>query len=178
MPSSNCCFLTCIQIPQETGKVVCYSKLIKNFPQFVVIHEVKAFSVVNEAKIDVFMGFFFFDPTDVGNLTPGSSVFSESSLYIWKFSVDVLLKPNLKDFEYQLSSMWNVCICSIEYSLALPFFGIGVTTHLSHSCGHCRVFQIHWPIQYSTFTESSFRIWNSSAGVPSPSLGFVCSDTS
>ena len=85
--------------------MVCYSKLIKNFPQFVVIHEVKAFSVVNEAKIDVFMGFFFFDPTDVGNLTPGSSVFSESSLYIWKLSVDVLLKPNLKDFEYQLASM-------------------------------------------------------------------------
>ena len=85
--------------------MVCYSKLIKNFPQFVVIHEVKAFSVVNEAEIDVFMGFFFFDPTDVGNLTPGSSVFSESSLYIWKFSVDVLLKPNLKDFEYQLASM-------------------------------------------------------------------------
>ena len=85
--------------------MVCYSKLIKNFPLLVVIHEVKGFSVVNEAEIDVFMGFFFFDPTHVGNLTPGSSVFSKSSLYIWKFSVHVLLKPNLRDFEYHIASM-------------------------------------------------------------------------
>ena len=83
MPSSNCCFLTYIQFPQETGKVVCYSKLIKNFPQFVVIHEVKGFSVVNEAEVDAFMEFscfvFFFDPWDVGNFISGSSAFSNGT---------------------------------------------------------------------------------------------------
>ena len=76
--------------------------LLKNFPQFVVNHTVKGFSVVNEAEVDVFLEFsrFFYDPVDVGNLISGSSAFSKSSLYIWKFSVHVLLKPNLKDFEH------------------------------------------------------------------------------
>ena len=75
--------------------------LFKNFPQFVVIHTVKGFSIVNEAEVDVFLEFshFFYDPTDVGNLISGSSDFSKSSLYIWNFSVQVLLKPSLKDFE-------------------------------------------------------------------------------
>ena len=74
MSSSNCCFLTCIQISQEAGKVVWYSHLFKNFPQFVVIHTVKAFSVVNEAEVDVLLGFscFFYDPTDVGYFISGS----------------------------------------------------------------------------------------------------------
>ena len=80
MSGSNCCFLTCIQISQETGKVGWYSHLLKNFPQSAVIHTVKGFSVVNEA--DVFLEFscFFDDPTDVGNLISGSSAFSKSSL--------------------------------------------------------------------------------------------------
>ena len=75
--------------------MVWYSHLFKNFPQFVVIHIVKGFGIVNEAEVDVFLGFSCFsdDPTDVGNLIFGSSAFSESSLYIWKFSVHVLLKP-------------------------------------------------------------------------------------
>ena len=70
MSSSNCNFLTCIQISQEAGKVVWYSHLFKNFPQFVVIHAVKGFSIVNEAEVDVFLEFscFFYDPMDVGNL--------------------------------------------------------------------------------------------------------------
>ena len=70
MSSSNCYFLTCIQISQEAGKVVWYSHLFKNFPQFVVIHAVKGFSIVNEAEVDVFLEFscFFYDPMDVGNL--------------------------------------------------------------------------------------------------------------
>ena len=69
---------------QETGKVVWYSHLLKNFPQFVVIHTVKGFSVVNEGEVDVFLEFFFFlcDPTNVSNLISGSSAFSKSSLYI------------------------------------------------------------------------------------------------
>ena len=78
--SSNCCFLTCIQISQEAGKMVWYSHLSKNFPQFVVIHTVKGFGVVNEAELDVFLEFscFFDDPTDVGNLISGSSAFSKA----------------------------------------------------------------------------------------------------
>ena len=100
MSSSNCCFLTWEQTLQEASKVVWSSHLLKNFPQFVVIHRVKGFRVVNEA-VDVFLEFshFFYDPTDIGNLISGSSAFSKSSLYIWKFSVHILLKPRLKDFE-------------------------------------------------------------------------------
>ena len=90
-----------------TDKVAWYFHLLKNFPQFVLIHIVKGFCVVNEAEVDVFMEFpcFFYDPTDVGNLTTGFSAFSKSSLYIWKFSVHVLLKPGLKDFEHYFASM-------------------------------------------------------------------------
>ena len=98
MYSSYCCFLTCIQISQEAGKVVLYSHIFKNFPQFVMIHTVRGFSLINEAKVDVLLEFscFFYDPTDVGNLISGSSTFSKPDLYTWKFSVHVLLKPSLK----------------------------------------------------------------------------------
>ena len=97
MSGSNCCFLTYIQVSQEADKVVWYSHLLKNFPQFIVIHTVKGFSIVNEAEVDAYLEFscFFCDPTDVGNLVSGSSAFSKSSLYIWKFLVQVVLKPNL-----------------------------------------------------------------------------------
>ena len=82
MSSSNCCFLTCIQVLQEAGKEVWYSHLFKNFPQFVMIHTVKGFNVVSEA--DVFLKFscFFYDPADVGNLISGSSAFSKTSLNV------------------------------------------------------------------------------------------------
>ena len=82
--------------------MVWYSHLFKNFPQFVVLHTVKGFTVVNETELDVFLEFscFFFDPTDVGNLISGSSAFSKYSLNIWKFSVHVLLKRNLGNFEH------------------------------------------------------------------------------
>ena len=84
MSSSNCCFLTCIQISQEAGQVIWYSHLFKNFSQFVVIHIVKGFGIVNEAEIDVFLELscFFNDQADVGNLTSGSSAFSKTSLNI------------------------------------------------------------------------------------------------
>src|SRR5574337_2151313 len=84
MSSFNCCFLTCVQISQEAGQVVWYSHLLKNFPQFVVIHTVKGFGIVNKAEIDVFMELscFFYDPADVGNLISGSSAFSKTSLNI------------------------------------------------------------------------------------------------
>ena len=89
MSGSNCCFLTCIQVSQEAGQVVWYSHLFKNFPQFVVIHTVKGFGVVNKAEVDVSLELscFFYDLADVGNLISGSSVFSKSSLNIWKFLV-------------------------------------------------------------------------------------------
>ena len=87
--------------------MVWYSHHLKNLPQFVVIHTVKGFGVVNKADLDVFMELYCFinDPVDVGNLISGSSVFSKSSLYIWKFSVHVLLKPGLEDFEHYSGSM-------------------------------------------------------------------------
>ena len=81
--------------------------LFQNFPQFIVIHTVKGFGVVNKAKVDVFLELscFFKDPADVGNLISGSSAFSKSSLNIWKFMVHVLLKPGLEDFEHYFTSM-------------------------------------------------------------------------
>ena len=87
--------------------MVWYSHLLKNFPQFLVIHTVKDFSVVNEAEVDVFLELscFFYDPTDVGNLISGSSVFSKSSLNIWKFLVHVLSKPDLENFDHYFASM-------------------------------------------------------------------------
>ena len=95
-----------MQVSQEAGKVVWYSHVLKQFPQFVV-HTVKVFSVVNEAEVDVFLEFsrFFYDPVDVGNLISGSSAFSKSSLNIWKFSVRILLKSSLENFEHYFVSV-------------------------------------------------------------------------
>ena len=91
-----------LQISQEAGQVVWFSHLFKNFPQFVVIHTVKGFGIVNKPEVEFFLELscFFYDPADVGNLVSGSSDFSKSSLNIWKFSVHVLLKPSLENFEY------------------------------------------------------------------------------
>ena len=113
MSSPNCCFLICIQISQEAGKAVWYSHLFQNFPQFIVIHTVKGFGIVNKAEIDVFLELycFFHDPTDVGNLISGSSAFSKTSLNIWKFMGHVLLKPGFQNFEHYFTSMW-VQLCS------------------------------------------------------------------
>ena len=107
MSGSNCCFLTCKQISQEAGKAGWYSHLLKNFPQFVVIHIVKDCGVINKAEGDVFPEFscFFDDSTDVGNLISGSSSLSKSSLNIWKFMVYVLLKPVLENFEHYFASI-------------------------------------------------------------------------
>ena len=122
MSGSNCCFLTCIQVSQEAGQVVWYSHFLKDFPQFVVIHTVKAFSIVNEAEVDAILEFsyFFYDLTEAGNLIFGSSDFSKSSLNIQKFSVQVLLKPSLEKFEHYFSSMWDECNCAVAWA----FFGI------------------------------------------------------
>ena len=87
--------------------MIWYSHLVKNFPQFVVIHTVKGFSIVNEAEVDVFLElfWFFYDPMDVGNLISSSSAFSKSSLNTWKFTVHVLLKPGLENFEHYFASV-------------------------------------------------------------------------
>ena len=122
MSSSNCCFLTCIQISQETGQVVWYSHLFQNFSQFVVIQTVKGFGIVNKAEKDVSLAlsFFFNDPAHVGNLISGFSAFSKTSLNIWKFMVHVLLKPGLKNFDHYFTSMWDNCNCAVVWA----FFGI------------------------------------------------------
>ena len=121
MSGSNCCFLTCIQISQEADKVVC-SHLLKNFPQFVVIHTVKGFGIINKTEVYVFLKLFRFfdDPTNIGNLISGSSAFSKSSLNIWKFMVHVLLKPGLENFEHYFASMWDEWNCTVVQT----FFGI------------------------------------------------------
>ena len=87
--------------------MVWYSHLFQNFPQFGVIHTVKGFGVINKSEVDVFLKFFcfFYDATDVGNLISGSSAFSKSSLNIWKFTVNILLKPGLENFEHYFASV-------------------------------------------------------------------------
>ena len=140
MSSFNCCFLICIQISQEAGKVVWYSHLFQNFPQFVVIHIVKGFGVVNKAEVDVFLKLscFLDDPMDVGNLISGSSAFSKSSWNIWKFSVHVPLKPHLENFEHYLASMWNECSCAVLWA----FFGIAFLW----DCNESWPFPVLWPL--------------------------------
>ena len=139
MSGSSWCFLTCIQISEEAGKVVWYSYLLKNFPQF-VIHTGKGFGIVNEAEVDVFLEFpcFFYDPLNVGILISGSSTFSKSSLYICMFSVHVLLEPNLKDFEHYLASMWNECNCVVVWT----FFVIALLWDWNENWP----FSVLWPL--------------------------------
>ena len=173
MSSYNCCFLTHIQVSQETGKVVWYSHLFKNFPQFVVIYTVKGFIIINVAEVEVFLEFscFLYDPKmlTVWSLVPlpflnpvctsGSSQFTYCWNLTWRILSITLLACEMS------AIMWK-----FKHSLALPFFGIGMKTDLLWSCGHCWVFQICWHIECSTLTASSFRIWNSSAGIPPPLL--------
>ena len=106
MSGSNCCFLTCIQISQEAGKAVWYSHIL-NFAQFVVIYRVKGFEVINKTEEDVFPEFscFFYDSVDAGILISVSSAFSKSSMKIWKFTVHVLVRPGLENFEHYFVSM-------------------------------------------------------------------------
>ena len=141
MSSSNCCFLTCIQISQEAGKVVCIPISFRIFHSLLWSTQSKAFAV-NKAKVDVFLELscIFNDPTDVGILTSGSSAFSKSSLNIWKFTVRVLLKPGLENSEHHSASLWDECECVlvwIFFGIAFPW--VGMKTDLFQSCGHCWV---------------------------------------
>ena len=141
MSSSNCCFLTCIQVSQEAGQVVWYSHLFQNFPQFIVIHTIKGFGIVNKAEVDVFLEYFCFfnNPTDVGNLISGSSAFSKSSLNIWKFTVHVLLKPGLENFEHYFASMWDERNLS---EVVWAFFGFALLWHWNENSS----FPVLWPL--------------------------------
>ena len=140
MSNSNCCLLTCIQVSQEAGQVVWYSHLLKNFPQFIVIHRVKGFVIVNEAEVDVFLELscFFDDPVDVGNLISCSSAFSKYSLNIWMFTVHILLKPHLENFEHNFASMWDECSCAVVWT----FFGIAFLRDWNENWA----FPVLWPL--------------------------------
>ena len=121
---SNCCLLTCIQISQEAGKVVCYSPTFKDFLQFVLTHTAKGFGVLSKAEVDVFLELscFFNEQKDIGNLISGSSAFTKSSLNIWKFMVLILLKPGLENFEHYFACVWDECHCVVVWA----FFGISL----------------------------------------------------
>ena len=170
MSGSNCCFLTCIQVSQEAGQVVWYSHIFKNFPHLLWSTQSRL-NVVSEAEVDVLEFSHFFWGSKCWQFNLWSSAFSKSSLNIWKFSVHILLKPSLENFEHYFARLWNECNCAVLWTFfGIAFLWIGMKTDLYQSCGHCWVFQICWNIKCCTFTASSFRIWNSSTGIPSPAL--------
>ena len=144
MSSSKCCFLICAQLSQEAGQVVWYSHLFQNFPQFIVIHTVKGFGIVNKAEVRVFLKLscFFDDPADVGNLISGSSAFSETSWNIWNFTVHILLKPSLKNVEHYFTTVWGKGNCAVLWA----FFGIAFLWDWNENWP----FPVLWPLLSST----------------------------
>ena len=150
--SSNYYFFICIHVSQDAGKVVWYSHLLKNFPQFVVIHTVKGFSIVNKAEVDVLLEFSCFldyNPTDAGNLISGSSAFSKSRLTIWKFTVRILLKPGLGNFEHYFASIWS----EVKWSCSVVV----------------RLFAAPWTVAYTASLSMEFSRQEYWSGVPLPS---------
>ena len=143
-----CSFLLLLDLHADfsgAGKVVRYSHLFKNFLQFVMIHTVKGFGIVNKAEVDVFLELscFIDDPMDVGNLVSGSSAFSKSSLNIWKFMVHVLLKPDVENFEHYFASMWDECNCAVVWA----FFGSAFLWDWNENWP----FPVLWPLLFSKF---------------------------
>ena len=171
MYSSNCCFLTSIQISQESGQVVWYSHLMMNFPQFVVIYTVNGFGVVNKAEVDwnslafsmIHWMLAIWSLVPLTFLNPAWTSGSSRFTYCWSLAWRIL---SITLLECEMTAI----VQQFEHSLALPFFGNGMKTDVFQSCSHCWVFKIYGHIECSTFTASSFRIWNSSAGIPSPPL--------
>ena len=148
--------------------------------QFVVIYMVKGFGVISKAEVDVFLKFscFFYNTMDLGNLISSSSVFSKSNMNIWEFSVHILLKHGLENFQHCFASMWDECDCTV----VLTYFGIALLWNWNENwpipvLWPLLSFPISWHIECSTFTASSFRIWNSLT-VSITSASFVCSDAS
>ena len=138
-----------------------------------MIHIVKGFGTVNKAEVFLELSCFFDDPTGVGNLISGNliSAFSKTSLNIWKFMVHILLKPGLENFEYYFTNVWDECNCAVVWA----FFGIAFLWDWNENWPFPVLwpllsFQIFWHFECSTFTASSFRIWNSSTGIPSSPL--------
>ena len=125
MSGSNCCFLTCTQISQEAGKVVWYSHLLKNFPVCCDPHCQRFWRSQYKAKVFLEFSCFFYDQLDVGNWISGSSAFSKSSLNIWKFSVHMLLKPTLENFEHHFASVWDECNCG-SLNILWHFLSLGL----------------------------------------------------
>ena len=172
MSSSNCCFLTCIQVSQEAGQVVWCSHLFQNFPQFVVIHTVKGFDIVNKAKIDVFLvlSCFFNDPADVCNLISGSSAFSNASLNIWQFTF-----MNCWCLDWRILGITllaceiNAIVQLFEHSLALPFLGLEWKLTFSSPVATAE-FSKFANILCAALSQHHLRIWNSSTEIPSPPL--------
>ena len=124
-------------------QVVWYSHLFQNFPQFIVIHTVKGFGIVNKAEIGVFLELscFFNDPVDVDNLISVFSAFAKTSLNIWKFKLHYCWSLAWRILSITLLACeMSAIVRYFEHSLALPFFGIGMKTDLFQSCGHCWVF--------------------------------------
>ena len=154
MSSSNCCFLTCIHISQESGQVVWYSHLFKNFP--VCCNPHKGFGIANKAELDVFLepSCVFDDTADVGNCISGSPAFSQTSLHIWKFTVHVLLRPDLENFELYSASVGDECNCVVIWAL----FGIAFLWDSKYQWVFKSLylkqrwkFRIHLIIPYHTF---------------------------
>ena len=156
--------------------MVCYSHLLKTFPQSVVIHTIKGFGIVNKAELDVFLELSCFvdDPTDAGNFNSGSSAFSKFSLNIWKFLVHILLKPGLENFKHYFASVWDECSCAVVWT----FFGIALLWDWHENWP----FPVLWPllnfsnllaywVQY--FHSIIFQDWNSSTGIHH--LHWLCS---
>ena len=140
MSSSNCCFLTCIQISQEAGQVVWYSQLFKNFPVCCDPYSQRLWHTVNKAEVDVFLELscFLDNPVDVGNLISGSSAFSKISLKIWNFTVHILWKPGLENFEHYFISLWDDCNCVVVWA----FFGIAFLWDWNENW----LFPVLWPL--------------------------------
>ena len=135
---------------------------------FFVIYTVKGFNVVNEAEVAAFLDFpcFFLWFNGCCQFDLWLLCFSKSSLLIWNFSVHVLLKPGLENFEHYFSSMWNKCNCVAVWTFfGTTFLLIGMKIDLFQSCGHCWVFQTRWHVDFRTLTALSFRMWINSAGI-------------
>ena len=142
MSRSNCCILTCIQISQEAGEVAWYSHFLKNFQQFVVIHPVKGFGIVNKAEVDV----FFWNSVALLMIQWMLALWSLAPLpflnpswtFIWKFMVHILLEPGLENFEHYFARVWDKCSCLVVWA----FFGIAFLWHWNENWP----FQALWPL--------------------------------